>query len=246
MMPHETPVMDGEMVPIPLSTLIAEAAALGMRGLTSRLIESPGEANNYRAVTEVTVQTEQLTCTALGEAQHDAVPVAWRPYLVTLAETRGTARALRALLQLASHQSTQHTAIVGARPSAARTIEEMLPPAIATPTADDLSAPAPAPLPRSAGSAIITDPIGRETMTTLLRLTTALAEQDGIEYTDDEMRERLNGFFVRAFGHGLERATRLEGQRVLQRLAADQARMQHMSPAERVPDPLTLKRGFAF
>jgi hypothetical protein len=48
---------------------------------------------------------------------------------------------------------------------------------------------------------------------------------EGNPATEEEAMRRLNSYFQRAFGHDLSEASRMEGQRVVQRLAADLARM---------------------
>jgi hypothetical protein len=56
-------------------------------------------------------------------------------------------------------------------------------------------------------------------------MTRKKAAQEGGEITEEEAMRKLDSFFQRAFGHPLAEGTRMEGQRVVQRLASELARL---------------------
>ncbi len=63
--------------------------------------------------------------------------------------------------------------------------------------------------------------IGREMEAKLLKLAISIATLEGSDISEAEAREKLDAFFLKAFKHPLSRASRLEGQRVVQRLSSD-------------------------
>jgi hypothetical protein len=63
--------------------------------------------------------------------------------------------------------------------------------------------------------------IGREMEAKLLKLAISIAALEGSDISEAEAREKLDAFFLKAFKHPLNRASRLEGQRVVQRLSSD-------------------------
>lgn len=86
----------------------------------------------------------------------------------------------------------------------------------------------PRPVSRSApGSPLGNDGIGPDITSKLLQMTRRIAELKAEEMTEEGALERLDSFFQRRFGHGLDQATRMEGQGVVQRLAAEVARLAH-------------------
>lgn len=114
--------------------------------------------------------------------------------------------------------------------------EEVASPSPLTPTAAVRPAPrdaAPAaPMARVARPAtnvddddeIPPDGITPDTVAKLMRYATDIAAHEGTDLSDAEARQKLDDFFVRAFRHPMSRATRIEGQRVLQKLSSDLAR----------------------
>jgi hypothetical protein len=68
------------------------------------------------------------------------------------------------------------------------------------------------------------DGLGTDMVNRLLQMTKRKATIEGNPAGDEEALQRLDSYFQRAFGHPLAEATRMEGQRVIQRLAADLSR----------------------
>jgi hypothetical protein len=56
-------------------------------------------------------------------------------------------------------------------------------------------------------------------------MTRKKAAMEGGEITEEDAMRKLDSFFQRAFGHSLAEGTRMEGQRVVQRLASELARL---------------------
>ena len=63
--------------------------------------------------------------------------------------------------------------------------------------------------------------IAPDMLAKLKKLAISIADLEGAEITDAEATKRLDDFFMRAFKHPLSRASRLEGQRVVQYLSND-------------------------
>jgi len=79
--------------------------------------------------------------------------------------------------------------------------------------------------PPSRSNAIPVESIGPEMVSKLVQMTRRKASLEGSSATEEEALHRLDSYFLRAFGHDVSEASRMEGQRVVQRLAADLARM---------------------
>lgn len=75
--------------------------------------------------------------------------------------------------------------------------------------------------------------IGRDMEAKLLKLAMSIAAVEGDDITEAEAREKIDAFFVKAFKHPFNRATRLEGQRVVQRLSSDLSQRRAGSGANR-------------
>ena len=91
----------------------------------------------------------------------------------------------------------------------------------------------PRPVSRPApGSPLGNDGIGPDITSKLLQMTRRIAELKAEEMTEEGALERLDSFFQRRFGHGLDQATRMEGQGVVQRLASEVARLAHAPTAD--------------
>lgn len=71
----------------------------------------------------------------------------------------------------------------------------------------------------------VTEGLGPDILARLLHMTRKKAESEGAPINEDEAMRRLDSFFQRAFGHPISEGTRMEGQRVIQRLASDLARL---------------------
>jgi hypothetical protein len=84
---------------------------------------------------------------------------------------------------------------------------------------------APPTRPPTRPNAIPVESIGPEMVSKLLQMTRRKASLEGSPATEEEALRRLDSYFLRAFGHDVSEASRMEGQRVVQRLAADLARM---------------------
>lgn len=59
----------------------------------------------------------------------------------------------------------------------------------------------------------------------LKKLAISIADLEGTNLSDAEATQKLDDFFLRAFKHTLGKATRMEGQRVVQRLSGDLVRL---------------------
>jgi len=79
--------------------------------------------------------------------------------------------------------------------------------------------------PPNRGGTIPVESIGPEMVSKLLQMTRRKASLEGSPATEEEALRRLDSYFLRAFGHDVSEASRMEGQRVVQRLAADLAKM---------------------
>src|SRR5438067_12395041 len=89
---------DGDAVPY--HELLGLARDEGLIALDVQVIQAPGEANGRSAVVQATARTREGGFTAVGEASAASAPPDWQPFLVTLAELRAKARALRELTGL--------------------------------------------------------------------------------------------------------------------------------------------------
>lgn len=67
--------------------------------------------------------------------------------------------------------------------------------------------------------------LGPDILARLLQMTRKKAVMEGGEISEEEAMRKLDSFFQRAFGHPLAEGTRMEGQRVVQRLASELARL---------------------
>ena len=67
--------------------------------------------------------------------------------------------------------------------------------------------------------------IGKDMEAKLLKLAMSIAALEGSDISEAEAREKLDAFFTKAFKHPFKRASRLEGQRVVQRLSGDLSRL---------------------
>jgi hypothetical protein len=76
-----------------------------------------------------------------------------------------------------------------------------------------------------ASLSIPSEDLGPDVLARLLHMTRKKAESEGADITEEEAMRRLDSFFQRAFGHPLSEGTRMEGQRVVQRLASELARL---------------------
>ena len=65
------------------------------------------------------------------------------------------------------------------------------------------------------------DAIPTDMLDKLKRLAKSIAELEGTEISDAQAILKLDDFFMRAFRHPLSKATRIEGQRVVQKLSSD-------------------------
>ncbi|HWE62255.1 MAG TPA: hypothetical protein VHB98_11140 [Chloroflexota bacterium] len=67
--------------------------------------------------------------------------------------------------------------------------------------------------------------LGPDILQKLLQMTQRIGELKQEELTEEEALAKLDSFFQRAFSHPMAEGTRMEGQRVVQRLASDLARL---------------------
>jgi hypothetical protein len=71
--------------------------------------------------------------------------------------------------------------------------------------------------------------IDKEMEAKLLKLAISIAALEGTDLSDAEARQKLDDFFMRAFKRPLNRASRIEGQRVVQRLSSELSRLRAAS-----------------
>jgi hypothetical protein len=74
--------------------------------------------------------------------------------------------------------------------------------------------------------------LGPDVLQKLLQMTRQIGEFKHEDLTEEDALAKLESFFQRAFSHSLAEGTRMEGQRVVQRLAADIARLSQESQSE--------------
>jgi hypothetical protein len=91
-------------------------------------------------------------------------------------------------------------------------------------------APGPAPAaPTQARGEPDGEGIDKEMEAKLLKLAISIAALEGTDLSDAEARQKLDDFFERAFKRPLNRASRIEGQRVVQRLSSELSRLRAAS-----------------
>jgi hypothetical protein len=111
-----------------------------------------------------------------------------------------------------------------ARPEATRVAQQPAP--AGAPTAMPESArPATRPPVQMVPSEPTSEALGADVVARLLQMTRRKASLEGADSSEEEALRKLDSFFQRAFGHPMSEATRMEGQRVVQRLASDLARL---------------------
>jgi hypothetical protein len=272
---------DGDVVPY--HELLALARDEGLIALDVHVIQAPGEANGRSAVVQATARTREGGFAAVGEAAASSTPPDWHPFLITLAELRAKARALRELTGVeqtvreelaipypladtsaapdagsgAHHRVRSPDAAGGRgrawpdrqagngtasahvpRPTAPSTAS--YPPGDVagepngtgreTPPHDDVTAPHPTEAPGPPQTVAARDEpdfegIDKEMEAKLLKLAISIAAMEGTDLSEAEARHKLDDFVMRAFKHPLGRATRIEGQRVVQRLSSELSRL---------------------
>jgi hypothetical protein len=106
--------------------------------------------------------------------------------------------------------------------------QETYPDAVAAPHPAATPEPAPA-APTRARDEPDGEGIDKEMEAKLLKLAISIAALEGTELSDAEARQKLDDFFMRAFKRPLNRATRIEGQRVVQRLSSELSRLRAAS-----------------
>ncbi|HKC74080.1 MAG TPA: hypothetical protein VKF37_07745, partial [Chloroflexota bacterium] len=92
--------MDADGDAVPYHELLGLARDEGLIALDVHVIQAPGEANGSTAVVQATARTQEGGFAAVGEATAASTPPEWHPFLLTLAELRAKARALRELTGL--------------------------------------------------------------------------------------------------------------------------------------------------
>src|SRR5438552_11765552 len=92
--------MDADGDAVAYHELLGLARDEGLIALDVHVIQAPGEANGRTAVVQATARTREGGFAAIGEAAAAATPPDWHPFLLTLAELRAKARALRELTGL--------------------------------------------------------------------------------------------------------------------------------------------------
>jgi hypothetical protein len=306
--------MDADGDAVPYHELLGLARDEGLIALDVHVIQAPGEANGCSAVVQATARTQEGGFAAVGEASAASTPPEWHPFLLTLAELRAKARALRELIGLehtvreelatpylsadvpASGSSGDRRQATGDRLRAHGPAEPAsgsggqlkappstgggrgtarvatpegngnastpalrpTPPSTATPPStvsspgadvaaevngadqethpDAVTAPHPAVAPGPAPAAPTRardepdgEGIDKEMEAKLLKLASSIAALEGTDLSDAEARQKLDDFFMRAFKRPLNRATRIEGQRVVQRLSGELSRLRAAS-----------------
>ena len=280
--------MDADGNAVPYHELLGLARDEGLIALDVHVIQAPGAANGCTAVVQATARTQEGGFAAVGEAAAASTPPEWHPFLLTLAELRAKARALRELTGL-EHTVREELAtpylpasVPAAPASSAGAPLEVPPPSAGggrgaaraarsggngtastpvlrpTPTSTVSSpggevagevngadqethpdavtaphpavAPGPAPAaPTPARGAPAGEGIDKEMEAKLLKLAISIAALEGTDLSDAEARQKLDDFFERAFKRPLNRASRIEGQRVVQRLSSELSRLRAAS-----------------
>jgi hypothetical protein len=273
--------MDADGDAVPYHELLGLARDEGLIALDVHVIQAPGEANGCTAVVQATARTQEGGFAAVGEASAASTPPDWHPFLLTLAELRAKARALRELTGL-EHTVREELMTPYLPTSGAGAPLEVPPPgagggrgaaraarpegngAASTPAPrptststvsspggevageangadrethpDAVTAPHPAvaPGPAPAAPARTRDEpdgegIDKEMEAKLLKLAISIAALEGTDLSDAEARQKLDDFFMRAFKRPLNRASRIEGQRVVQRLSSELSRLRAAS-----------------
>jgi hypothetical protein len=108
------------------------------------------------------------------------------------------------------------------------TDQENHPDAVAAPHPAGAPEPAPA-APTRARDEPDGEGIDKEMEAKLLKLAISIAALEGTDLSDAEAHQKLDDFFMRAFKRPLNRATRIEGQRVVQRLSSELSRLRAAS-----------------
>ena len=266
--------MDADGDAVPYHELLGLARDEGLIALDVHVIQAPGEANGCTAVVQATARTQEVSFAAVGEANAASTPPDWHPFLLTLAELRAKARALRELTglehtvreELATPYLPADVPASGAgaplqapppgpgggrgavraarpegngvastpvpRPTPASTVSSLGGEAAGEVTGADqethpdaVTAPHPAvapvgtapPEPSRARDEPDGEGIDKEMEAKLLKLAISIAALEGTDLSDAEARQKLDDFFMRAFKRPLNRASRIEGQRVVQR-----------------------------
>jgi hypothetical protein len=267
--------MDPDEEAVPFGEFLALARDEGLIALDVQVVQAPSEANGRGAVVLVTARSAQASFAATGEASPRSAPEAWHPFLVTLAELRAKARALRDLTGL-EHAVQEELSVPYASaaasdeppvrpmpmpqqsrstvpPTRPATPSPSRPPA---PTFDEdteeeedeeepeapappqamAPRPAPAPVPAARPDDDLPpdhDAIDPEMIAKLKKLAISIADLEGTDLSDAEAIRKLDDFFTRAFKHPLSRATRLEGQRVVQRLSSQLVQLRSAANADK-------------
>ena len=266
--------------------LVELARREGLNAIDVVVIQLPNEDNGHSAVVLATARTADGGFSAVGEASPLTATPEWGGFMVTLAEMRAKARAVRELVGrglLVHHEGHTPYGAGSAGTNGAMTRQSGT--IVGHPDAADASPSAVADLNNSPNqngleahegnrnvqasslaqpsdvrsrdtdssqgqtvaepdikhatsgsdheSEALTrtgddpdfDAIDRDMEAKLLKFAISIAELEGDELSESEARSKLDGFFVRAFKHPLARASRIEGQRVVQRLSADLARL---------------------
>lgn len=103
-MPERVPVIDGKfIIPHPQSKkpyvlyggLLDAAHTMGLRGITTTLVQAPSDLNGHLAIVWAQVEMEYGTFTAYGDANPGNVNKLMTTVIIRIAETRAKARALR-------------------------------------------------------------------------------------------------------------------------------------------------------
>ena len=273
--------MDADGDAVPYHELLGLARDEGLIALDVHVIQTPGEANGCTAVVQATARTQEGGFAALGEATAASTPPDWHPFLLTLAELRAKARALRELTCLEHTVREELTtpylptsgtgaplqapppatgggrgAARAARPegNGSASTPALRPTRTSTGSSsggeatgeangadqethpDAVTAPHPAVAPGPASAAPTQargepdgEGIDKEMEAKLLKLAISIAALEGTDLSDADARQKLDDFFMRAFKRPLNRATRIEGQRVVQRLSSELSRLRAAS-----------------
>lgn len=232
---------------VPYSEFLGLARDEGLVGLDVQVVQAPSDANGHRAVVHVTARASGTSFTAVGEASPSSAPEAWHAFLTTLAELRAKARALRELTGL-EHSVLEELSVPyrGDEVTLSGGLSERRP---APPAANS----APIRSMRVVGERTDSDedgggegedregeqrpPAGRlafgvpedeggldpDMVAKLKKLTVSISALEGDDLSDAEATQKLDDFFMRAFKHPMARGSRIEGQRVVQRLSGELA-----------------------
>jgi hypothetical protein len=211
-----------------------------MGAKTRALCEAVGMPQRITEAMGATRHPAAQLATLSGALAHDGVPErATEPPVQVAGSTEppaSSARAAREAVPTSQPGPAANAVGTSDRPathavlSAARTLEQgdvhsEDVPQVRDPVEVESASPGVRPRLQPARPAPAGEGLGPDILQKLLHMTQRIGELKHDELTEEEALAKLDSFFQRAFNHPLAEGTRMEGQRVVQRLASDLARL---------------------